>query len=150
MQEVWKNINGYNGKYQISNIGRVKSLERKRKCRVNGGSIAIMKVPERILKQWKRSTYFLVDLWKDRKRDIRCVHHLVYEAFNGEIEKGMMIHHKDENKYNNTPENLEMLSCQTHNRIHHCGKSPWNKGKKMPPEVLKKAWATRRLKYVKC
>ena len=145
--EIWKDIKGYEGKYKVSNKGQVKSVERKRLCRVNGGTIAIMKVPERILKQWKRSTYLLVDLWNEKKRDIRSVHYLVYEAFVGEIKKNMILHHKDENKYNNTPENLVMMSCQTHNKIHHSGKPSWNKGKKLPPETLKKAWETRRLKY---
>ena len=116
-------------------------------CRVNGGKVAEMKVPEKILKQWKRSTYLLVDLWDKAKRDIRSVHCLVYEAFIGDIGKDMIIHHKDENKSNNTPENLVMMTCQTHNKLHHVGKAPWNKGKKLNPETLKKAWATRRLKY---
>jgi len=148
--EIWKDIVGYEGKYQVSNKGNIKSVARKRTCRVNGGTIAEMKVPEKILKKWKRSCYFLVDLWNGSKRDTRSVHILVYEAFVGKIKKGMMIHHKDENKLNNDVENLEMLSCQTHNRIHHGGKPSWNKGLKMPPEVYKKMWATRRLKYVKC
>ena len=148
--EVWKDILGYSGKYQVSNKGNVKSVARKRTCRVNGGTIAEMKVPEKILKKWKRSCYFLVDLWNGSKRDTRSVHILVYEAFVGKIKKGMMIHHKDENKLNNDVENLEMLSCLTHNRIHHGGKPSWNKGKKTPPEVHQKAWATRRMKYVKC
>lgn len=143
-EEIWKDVAGYEGKYQVSNKGRVKSVERKRFSRVHGGTIAVMTVPEKILKQWKRSTYLLVDLWRESKRDIRSVHWLVYEAFVGNTKKGMMIHHKDENKYNNTPENLEMVSCLTHNRIHFCGKAPWNKGKKMPPEISKKMWETRR------
>jgi hypothetical protein len=148
--EVWRDILGYSGKYQVSNKGNVKSVARKRTCRVNGGTIAEMKVPEKILKKWKRSCYFLVDLWNGSKRDTRSVHILIYEAFISKIKKGMMIHHKDENKLNNDVENLEMLSCQTHNRIHHGGKPSWNKGLKMSPEVHKKAWETRRLKYVKC
>lgn len=147
--EIWKDIKGYEGKYQVSNKGRVKSIERKRLCRVRGGTVVVMKVPEKILKQWKRSSYFLVDLWKNKNRDVRTVHVLVYEAFVGKIKKDCMIHHKDENKFNNFFENLEMMSCQTHNRLHHGGRTPWNKGKKLPPETLKKAWETRRLKNVK-
>lgn len=146
MTEEWRDIRGYEGKYKISNCGKVKSVARKRICRVNGGTMAVMSVPERTLKQWKRSSYFLVDLWNESKRDVRSIHYLVYEAFVGDIKDGMMIHHKDENKYNNTPENLEMVSCLTHNRIHHGGKPSWNKGKKMPPEVYVKMWETRRRK----
>lgn len=143
-KEIWKDIAGYEGKYQVSNKGRVKSIARKRECRVKGGSIAIMNIPEKILKQWKRNTYLLVDLWKNNKRDIRTVHYLVYEAFIGKIKDGMLIHHKDEDKYNNVLENLEMVSYLTHNRIHHAGKPSWNKGLKMPSEPYIKMWATRR------
>lgn len=143
-QEQWKDIKGYEGLYQVSNTGRVRSVERTRQCRVNGGTIATMRVPAKILKQWKRSSYLLVDLWKDSKRDVRSVHYLVYEAFVGPIAKGLFIHHKDENKHNNNYSNLEMMSCLTHNRTHHAGKPSWNKGLKMSPEVYKKAWETRR------
>lgn len=148
-KEIWKDIVGYEGKYQVSNKGRVKSLERKRNCRVQNGVLAEMKIPERILKQWKRSSYLLVDLWKCSKRDVRSVHILVYEGFVGKIEEGMMIHHKDENKFNNNADNLEMVSYKTHNKIHHGGKNPWNKGIKMPPEVYKKMWETRRKNMLK-
>lgn len=142
--EIWKDIPGYEGKYKVSNKGQVKSIERKRKCRVNGGTIATMTVHERILKQWKRSSYLLVDLWNERNRDIRSVHILVFEVFNGKIKDGCFIHHKDENKFNNTVDNLIMMSCLDHNRHHHSGKPSWNKGKKMSPDVHKKAWETRR------
>ena len=146
--EIWKDILGYEGKYQVSNKGRVKSVKRERHCRIKGNIIATMSVPEKILKPWKRSCYLLVDLWNNSKRDIRSIHVLVYETFVNKIKNGMMIHHKDENKLNNSVDNLEMLSCKTHNKIHHGGKPSWNKGKKMPPETYKKMWETRRLKYV--
>lgn len=143
-QEQWRDIKGYEGLYQVSNTGRVRSVERTRQCRVNGGTIATMRVPAKILKQWKRSSYLLVDLWKDSKRDVRSVHVLAYEAFVGPVEKGLMIHHKDHNKFNNNYNNLMMMSYDTHNKLHHAGKSSWNKGLKMSPEVHKKVWETRR------
>lgn len=143
-EEVWKDVVGYEGKYQVSNKGRVKSVERKRECRVNGGAIAVMTIPEKILKQWKRSKYLLVDLWNKSKRTIKSVHVLVYETFIGKIPEGYFIHHKDEDKFNNCIENLECVSCIAHNRIHHSGKPSWNKGLKMPSEPYIKMWATRR------
>ncbi|MBP5698848.1 MAG: HNH endonuclease, partial [Alphaproteobacteria bacterium] len=79
MTEVWKDIKGYEGLYQVSNIGRVKSLERKHKIILHGKE-CLRHQKERIMKQWKRSVYWLVDLWKDGKRDIRSVHHLVFET----------------------------------------------------------------------
>lgn len=110
----------------------------------NGGTVALMKVPEKILKQWKRSSYNLVDFWIDGKRFVQSVHVLVYEAFNGELRKGNFVHHIDENKLNNTPENLEQISVLEHNRIHFTGKPSWNKGLKTPKESHKKQWKTRR------
>lgn len=116
--EIWKDIIGYEGKYQVSNLGRVKSLKRHRYCRVHGGTVAVMVVPERILKQWKRSRYLLVDLWNEKKRDVRSVHVLVYEAFVGKIKEGMVIHHKDRNRFNNDVENLIIMGVVEHAKWH--------------------------------
>lgn len=153
-KEIWKPVKGFENKYAVSNLGQVKSLARTRKCRVNGGTIALMNVPEKILKQWKRSSYNLVDFWIDGKRFVQSVHVLVYEAFNGEIKKGNFVHHKDENKLNNTPDNLEQMSVLEHNRIHFLGKPSWKKRLKTPKESHKKQgeshkkqWETRRKKY---
>lgn len=126
--EKWKDIKGYEGKYQVSDQGNVKSLDRFEKTKIRG-TMTERKRKGSILKKWKRSNYFLVDLWKDGKRDIRSVHILVFETFSGKIEKGFFIHHKDENKENNTLENLEKVSVLEHNRIHHAGRPSWNKGK---------------------
>lgn len=140
----WRDIKGYESRYQVSNTGLVRSCERTRKCTIKGGKEITMRVHARTLKQWKRSKYMLVDLWSNSKRDIRSVHVLVFEAFKEPVKKGFFVHHKDEDKLNNSIDNLEMVSCKTHNRIHHAGKASWNKGLKMPPEVHKKAWETRR------
>lgn len=137
MEEIWKDIKDYEGVYQVSNFGNVKSFKKK----------------EHILKQWKRSSYFLVDLWKNGKRDIRSIHHLVYETFNNRQTGGFFIHHKDENKDNNRLDNLELVSCLEHNRIHFLGKKGWKKGlkinnlpkkyAKLSPESYKSMWKTR-------
>lgn len=140
--EEWKDIKGYEGLYQVSNFGRVKSLERKHKTKIKGKE-CLRRQKERILKQWKRSTYLLVDLWNEGKRDIRSVHHLVFEAFNNRQIGGFFVHHKDENKYNNRADNLELMSVLEHNRHHVCGREPWNKGLKMPPEVFIKMSKTK-------
>jgi hypothetical protein len=127
MEEIWKDIKDYEGLYQVSNLGKIKSFKKK----------------EHILKQWKRSSYFLVDLWKNGKRDIRSVHHLVYETFHNRQIGGFFIHHKDENKDNNRLDNLELMTYQKHNQYHHGGKPAWNKGLKTPKEVHAKAWKKR-------
>ena len=141
--ELWKDIAGYEGRYQVSNLGRIKSLERKHKIVLHGKN-CFRYQKERILKQWKRSVYWLVDLWKNGKRDIRSVHHLVFETFNNRQVGNYYIHHKDENKENNCADNLELITCKDHNKLHHGGKPSWNKGLKMPPEPFIKMWETRR------
>ena len=141
--EVWQDISGYEGLYQVSNLGRVKSLERYHKVKIKNKD-CLRHQKERILRQWKRSAYFLVDLWNEGKRDIRSVHHLVFEAFNNCKIGDYFVHHKDENKYNNCADNLELMTVLEHNRHHGCGREPWNKGKKMPPEIFVKMWNTRR------
>lgn len=145
MEEEWKDIKGYEGRYQVSNLGNVKSLEHYHKC-VFWGKERLRHRKEQILKQWKRSSYLLVDLWKEAARDVRSVHILVYEAFFGIIEDGLIIHHIDENKFNNRIDNLKITNYDEHNKLHHTGRIPWNKGIKMPQDVYVKAWETRRNK----
>lgn len=59
-------------------------------------------------------------------------HRLIYELYYGNIPKGYVVHHKDENKLNNNPNNLALLTLKEHTSIHQKGhhRTPWNKGKK--------------------
>lgn len=141
MAEIWKDIKDYEGLYQVSNLGRVKSLERYHQTKIRG-KVCLRHQKERIMKQWKRSSYWLVDLWDKGKRDIRSIHHLVFETFNDRQIGGFFVHHKDENKNNNSVDNLELMSVLDHNRHHHGGKHPkiYNK---VSPESYKLMWETR-------
>lgn len=141
--EIWKDIKDYEGLYQVSNFGRVKSLERNHHIVLHGKD-CLRHQKERIMKQWKRSSYWLVDLWNEGKRDIRSVHYLVFETFNNQSIGNFFVHHKDGNKENNCADNLELMTVTDHNRHHHGGKPSWNKGLKMPPEIFIKMWETRR------
>lgn len=129
MKEIWKDIEGYEGRYQISNLGNVKSLEHYHKC-MFWGKERLRHRKEQLLKQWKRSNYLLVDLWKDNKRDVKSVHVLVYKAFIDNIEEGFIVHHIDENKINNNVNNLKLINFKEHNELHFNGSIPWNKGLK--------------------
>ncbi|WP_288638843.1 NUMOD4 domain-containing protein [uncultured Lentilactobacillus sp.] len=102
--EIWKNIQGYEGLYQVSNFGRVRSLDKKVKCR--GGKYRLMS--GRIMRSVHSGTnYSAVNLYKGKHHRMQYVHRLVAEAFipnpNGYLE----INHKDENKENNNVSNLE-------------------------------------------
>jgi len=101
MQEEWRPVKGYEGLYEVSNKGRVKSLERY--AMVRGG---IRVVRERILKCGIRSGYYYVSFSKNSKLKSRDVHELVCKAFLGERPKGHDVCHRDGVKTNNCLENL--------------------------------------------
>ena len=91
--EEWKDIDEYEGLYQVSNLGRVKSLK--------FGKERILK-PDTIL-----NGYLRVQLWKNSKGIRYLVHRLVAQAFIDNPDKLPMINHKDENPSNNCVDNLE-------------------------------------------
>lgn len=105
MQEIWKAVPGYEGKYEVSNLGRVKSLARKFYCK-NG---ITNQVRERILKPGTDgSGYFRCALCSDKKLTTFKVHRLVARAFvSGETKERFQVNHKDGNKKNNRSDNLE-------------------------------------------
>lgn len=107
--EEWKDIQGYEGKYQVSNYGRVKSLARYRKN--NGNSQSFQ--GERILKQQiNNNGYCIVELCRDAKRKRHTVHRLVASTFISNDENKEQVNHKDENKQNNHVDNLEWCTCK--------------------------------------
>lgn len=100
MQEIWKPIKGYEGLYQVSDQGRVKSLERK--------NCFGRTVKERILKPYDKGYgYLSVDLFIDGKRKQHQVHRLVCEAFHENPENKPQVNHKNEIKADNRACNLE-------------------------------------------
>ena len=104
-KEIWKEIEGFEGLYQISNWGRVKSLGRwidrksKGKCWKE----------ERILKPipTEKDSYVRVNLCKDKKKKLYSIHRLVAQAFIPNPNNLPQVNHKDENKQNNCISNLE-------------------------------------------
>ena len=94
--EEFKDIKGYEGLYQVSSLGRVKSL----------GNNKTKK--EKILKLIEHSQgYLIVNLYKEGKRKTIKIHRLVAEAFIDNPNNYPIINHKDENPSNNNVENLE-------------------------------------------
>lgn len=102
--EIWKDINEYEGLYQISNTGRVKSLERMAKIRWDG---KYRTIPEKIKTPNCRSGYLRVGLSKDGKNKIYSVHRLVAEAFIPNPHNKPYINHKNGVKIDNRVSNLE-------------------------------------------
>lgn len=92
--EIWNDIKGYEGLYQVSNLGRVKSLARQ-------GTKGV------ILKPVIAKGYIHYPLTKDKKTKWYYAHRLVAEQFIPNPDKLPEVNHKDECKANNQIENLE-------------------------------------------
>lgn len=109
--EIWRDIKGYEGLYQVSNKGRVKSLDRYAN---NNGTLQFR--PERILKQGiekvGRTARCTVALSKDAKITHKRVHRLVAEAFIPNPQNKPFIDHIDTNATNNMVENLRWATAK--------------------------------------
>lgn len=109
MEEVWKDIVGYNRLYQVSSEGRVRSLDRTVLGKNRWGGIRQRTFKGTILKQFFHH-YWIVDLCKNGISRHHLVHRVEYEAFYGPIPEGMQVNHIDENPLNNRLENLNLLT----------------------------------------
>ena len=99
MEEIWKPINGYEGLYEVSNLGRVKSLSK-----LCGRSSR----KDKLLKPCKnKGGYLSVILWKDGKIKKFLIHRLVAIAFLENSNNKPCINHIDCNPSNNCIDNLE-------------------------------------------
>lgn len=96
MEEIWKDIEGFEGLYQVSNFGRIK--------RVTTG---------RILKGDKNNDgYLRVKLYKNNTKSNKSIHRLVAEAFIPNPENKPQVNHVNEDKTNNSLDNLEWMTAK--------------------------------------
>jgi hypothetical protein len=119
--EIWKDIIGYEGLYQVSNMGRVRSADRllpfgKHKKVLYKGKI-------KTIQYLKKSGHAFVYLWKENKMKVSYVHRLVAQAFIHNPKNYPIVMHIDNNPANNLPSNLQW-GTQTHNMQHtsKCGR----------------------------
>ena len=97
--EIWKDIEGYGGLYQVSNLGRVKSLNYNRTKK------------EKILKpRSNKDGYLNVNLYKEGRMKTCLVHRLVAKAFIPNPDNKSQVNHRDEDKTNNCVDNLEWMT----------------------------------------
>ena len=112
-EEIWLDIAGYEGLYQISNLGRVKSLERTFVDKIGRERT----FRGRILKpKTERSGYLQVSLCNGSgKKKSFLVHRLVCETFHENPENKPCVNHIDENRTNNAASNLEWCTYAENN-----------------------------------
>ena len=96
MEEIWKEVEGYNGRYEISNLGRVRSYAQDRKSgKIKTGNQTAKGYRSILLYDGKGNSKWFP------------VHRLVAAAFLDNPDNLPQVNHKDENKLNNCSENLE-------------------------------------------
>lgn len=139
MTEIWKAVKGYEGLYEVSNLGNVRSLDRPFK---NKQGIAIRK--GRILTPFyeEQKGYYQVRLSKDGKNKTHRIHRLVASAFLDNPHNYTDVNHKDEVKTNNNVDNLEWCTRKYNNNY---GTKPERTRKSMMGNTNgRKTWFIRR------
>jgi len=111
-KEIWKSIPGYNGRYEISNFGRVKSLSRTKRGFHNGNEYFYMS-NDKILKATNLPIgYSQVTLFNGKEYKKHSVHRIVAIVFIPNPKKLPFINHKDGDKANQKAENLEWCTAK--------------------------------------
>ena len=95
MKEIWKDIKGYEGLYQVSSLGRVKRVD-----------------TDRILKTYANKGYHQVQLSKNNIKSNKTIHRLVAQAFIPNPENKPEVNHIDEDKSNNSISNLNWMTSK--------------------------------------
>lgn len=166
MTELWKDIKGFEGAYQVSSLGRVRSLDRKVRNK-NGFS---SKKASFITPHWRgRETkgkspktnplrYMSVGLWEKKKQYNFTVHRLVALAFIPNPQEKPEVNHIDGNRENNKASNLEWCTRQEnvehaiksglhmpYGEDHHGAKLNWEKVKEIREKYVPRKYSQHRL-----
>lgn len=118
MPEEWRDISGFEGYYQVSNRGRVRSLDRIVQRNYSNGTKTTVNRLGIIMRPDYRGEYATVRLQADKRVFKPYVHRLVCAAFNGNSDSDdkIFVAHNDGNPLNNTPSNLRWASPSENQR----------------------------------
>ncbi len=108
-REKWKDIPGYEGLYQVSDQGRVRSLQRI-VPRKNGKGLFVRGRIRKNVGRNKTNKPLAIMICKDCTQTGKLVHRLVWEAFNGPLPSNLEINHKNGRKQDNRLSNLEVIT----------------------------------------
>ena len=115
VQELWKDIVGFEGAYQVSNLGNVRSLDRIISYK-NNGTLTQMRIKGKVLKlRPDKDGYPRVNLKFGEKNKLAGVHRLVATAFLDNPDNLPCVNHKDYRRDNNCVDNLEWCSVEYNN-----------------------------------
>lgn len=141
MEEIWKPVKGYEGLYEASNLGRIRSVDHLDTFTTQHGEIITRMVKGKILKQHidSRGYYLMVTMSKRGKRSCNLVHRVIAKTFIDNPSNLPEVNHKDEDKANNSVENLEWCDHRYNNN--YGSKQTWflgenNPGYKFPIDVV--------------
>lgn len=123
--EVWKDVKGFEGLYQVSNTGKVKSLPRMELITGRHEEPYYRKRAEKLLSQ-RNGVYKNVNLYRGSEPSNRLVHRLVAEAFMPNPLGMPEVNHLDGDKFNNHLDNLEWADREG-NAKHSCHKTTGSK-----------------------
>ena len=135
-EEIWKEVAGYEGRYEVSNIGRVRCIPRDVEQLNKYRTVSIVHHAGKIISQRaNRLGYMIVNLHPDRKTlKTHAVHQLVAKAFIPNPNGYIYVNHKDENKANNRVENLEWCDAKYNSNY---GTGKWRNASKNKKPVAK-------------
>lgn len=111
--EKWHPVKGYEGFYKVSNLGNVKSLTRKVKCRPSNNGVSYRTLKGGVIKGIIGSAgYYIVSLNRFGIKETKKIHVLVSEAFLNHTPCGhrIVVDHIDNNRLNNNSDNLQLIS----------------------------------------
>lgn len=156
--EIWRPIKEYEGLYEVSNLGRVRSLDRFVRHPKGGLKLCKGKIKQ-LPPPHKNTGYILASLYKNGRGLTTSVHRLVAFAFPeicGKYFDGAVVDHLDTVRHNNRAENLRWCTTsenhlnpityerekESHRKasLANRGRTPWNKGKLLPNKSGENHW----------